>query len=175
MKNEIKEKLFDELSVLSLAVGQPQSDERLIVYADILCEYDFKAVVSVLRNMAKTEEFFPKPNKIISKISGTDFSTEDLSNEIAGEIIESISSFGRYNEAAAKNHLKEKWAIVENYGGWSVLCETEFDNLTTVKAQLRDLSKAHINRGKRNTLHKLGVGYEELSAGVLGNNQKALE
>lgn len=58
----------------------------------------------------------------------------------ASRIIQAIPKFGYARAIEAKTYLgDELWSAVEKNGGWEYLCNTELDNLSTVKAQLRDL------------------------------------
>lgn len=146
----MKEKIFDELVLMSVSFGQKPELERLKIYVEDLSEFNFEDTIKAIRQIRRTAKFFPQLAEIIELIKSGGVPSEELAISISNEVVEAISRFGNYQIKEARAHLGEdKWGIVERAGGWTEICKIEYSHLETFKAQLRDLSKSYINRSKR--------------------------
>lgn len=145
-----KAKIYEELDLLSVALGTKQDGRRLEMYAEDLETFDLKALVDCIRSFRASARYFPQLSEIIEKINGIDVATEDIANQVASDIISAISRFGLYQFKEAKEFLGEKYLIVERFGGWRSLCEIDNDGIMATRAQLRELAKSFVNQSKRN-------------------------
>ena len=150
--------IYKQLVALSVAMGTEQKPERLMFYANALMDFDLPKVVTAISKLSRTNRFFPQLAEIIEAMRGPEIPTDELAIQIANDLIEAIPRFGRYQELEAKQFLKEKFAIAERFGGWQMLCSIENDEIGTVRAQLRELAKAYINRSKRECV-ELGIEF----------------
>ena len=116
------------------------SPDRLITGAITLSS---KTLFPNRRNL-KLRLFFPDISDIL-KIVDPKLSESDNANEIAGSIIESIARFGRNRGDEVRAEIGETaWHCVKRFGGWKEICNVEQSQLNTLRAQLREMSKASV-------------------------------
>lgn len=145
-----KAKIYEELCNLSMVMNQKQEDKRLMVYTEDLFEFEFDSVIQAIRAIRKTAKFFPQLSEIIEKIQSPDGPTDEMAVMISNQIIEAFSMFGQQNSGEARAFLgPDKWGIVERSGGWNNICLTPYNELGTLRAQIREVAKAYLNRSKR--------------------------
>lgn len=167
--NDKKKILFDAVRRLAVAKGGDITKERIQIYAEYLIKYDHLRVLSALEKLFKTHLGFPDISKIL-EIVDPQPSEIDEANELAGAIIGAISAYGHNQVKEVKEYLGPKgWHVVERFGGWSNLCQIKNSELPTVRAQLRDLSKAHISMGERLPQHN-EVPYKKESMQKIGDH-----
>lgn len=147
----VKDKIYCELVLLSVSVGQKQEEARLKIYVESLMAYEPESVIQAIRSVMMTTRFFPAIVDIIEKIKSPNGTTDEQAVMVANKIFEAITRFGSYQWAEAKEFLGEDVVgIVERFGGgWTDLCRVEYDEIPTTKAQLRELAKAYIGKSKR--------------------------
>ena len=147
---EVKQAIFRELVVLAAYYGKTESTERLQLYTEDLMEYNPSDVLKAIKAVRKKSEFFPSMAKIIEEIQSPNGPTEEMAVMIANEIVECFSMFGQQNSGEARSFLgPDKWGIVERAGGWTNICMTPYSELGTLRAQIREVAKAYLNRSKR--------------------------
>jgi hypothetical protein len=144
-----KEKIFDELTNLSMVMNQKQENVRLMAYTEDLCDFDFDSVIIAIRSIRRTCKFFPSLSEIIDHVQTGGVPVDELAVQTANEIIECISKFGPYQIEEVKAYLGDRWGVVERSGGWTNLCNITYDEIPSTKAQLRELAKSYLNRSKR--------------------------
>lgn len=110
---------------------------------------ELRAACKLYRQDAKNERF-PLPAKLIA-LARPKESPEDAGREIAAKIIDAVYKDGHANPERARSRMGEEgWSIVSRMGGWSQFCaELTNDNLTTFRAQIRDLATTIVRRGER--------------------------
>lgn len=151
--------IFKQLMALSIAMGTEQKPERLTFYANALMDYDLPKIMKAIAKVSKANKFFPQLVEIIEATRGPEVPTDELANQIAGDIMDAIPKFGRYQEQEAKTSLGASFGVVERFGGgWQYLCSIQNDEVPTIRAQLRELAKAFINRSKRECA-ELGIEF----------------
>ena len=164
-----KAKIYEELAFLCVMLGTQQDQRRLIAYSEHLEKFDLNAVIDCLKGLSTSERYFPPLSIIIEKLAGIDVATEDIANQIASDIISSISRFGLYQLKEAKEFLGEKYLFVERFGGWRNLCEISNDQIPNTRAQLRELAKTYVNNSKKeikNSISNEMMGIENKSKGL---------
>lgn len=89
-------------------------------------------------------EFFPRPVSKLVALAHPQLSDEDTARDVAARIIGAIRRFGRYDGEGAHAAMGELgWLACRRLGGWSAVCDlAHTENLPTLQAQLRDLSKS---------------------------------
>ena len=148
MQKNPKEIIFEALRRLAIIKGQDITSERIELYCEILEQYPLNKTCDAIKTFVLKKSNFPDLPDIIAIIEPT-LDIRDVANEMAGEIINAILKFGATNLADAKICLGDlAWYVVERSGGWGILCLTEIDNLGTLRAQLRDMSKMAIAKYK---------------------------
>lgn len=125
--------------------------EKLQAYALKLDEdkIDPSEVKAVLDECLKKTNYFPAICEFYKFLEPV-VSTDDSANELAGKIISSISAYGPWNIDSVKKEIGELgWSVVNAFGGWPMLCEIKNHEVSSTRAQLRDLSKSFINQKNR--------------------------
>ena len=145
-----KEKLFETLRRMAVFKGAEVNKERLQLYVEYLSKYDLAKVNIALKSLLDSHPGFPDIAHIV-KLVDPPMSEDDRGNEMAGAIIDSIMSLGRYQIDEAKKRLGPiAWWVVERVGGWNTLCLMGTGELTSTRAQIRELSKAALKISHRN-------------------------
>jgi len=146
--DKLKADIFNALVYLAKAYGKetiPQ--DRLEIYTEFLSKE--LTVVELKKSFSKILQeckFFPSVAEIIELAKPkADINSE--ANIIANEIFECISRFGPQQTAEAKAYLGDKYFIAERFG-WMNLCSIQNNEISTTKAQLRELAKAYLNKAK---------------------------
>lgn len=90
---------------------------------------------------------FPSVKTIKGKII-LEANPEAEAIEAAARIVQAVNRIGYTNPDAAKEFIGELgWRAVTRFGGWLAVCETMTpENVTTMQAQFRQLSKATLSR-----------------------------
>jgi hypothetical protein len=137
------------------------SDETLKLYVWDSREMDvneLKRAFEIHRNGPKAE-FFPLPCVLRRYLVGD---PTDEAEECAARIFESIRKFGYQAGSEARKFMGElAWDVVDGFGGWSNLCTSNnLGNEATLRAQMRNMAQAKINRKLRGAEHKVpGIDY----------------
>lgn len=88
--------------------------------------------------------------------------TRDEAMELVGQITAAMGRYGGYRAKDAKSALGEKaWVVVEQFGGWENLCMIDREQMPAVRAQLRDLTEAHIRIGFHRPAQELQTGKDQ--------------
>lgn len=157
MKNNQAE-IYDALILLSVVLNQAQDPRRLMFYAETLKAFDLKQVIAQIKGFSTTSKYFPQLVEIIEPLRGLDVPTDELAIITANEIIDSLYRCG--SESHAAEVLGEKYQIVQRLGGWETLSRVDLSEVNTLRAQVRELAKAYINRSKRETREDLSLGFK---------------
>lgn len=139
--------IYKQLVMLSVALGQPQSKERLQIYTQLLKGYEVDRVLRVIEGFTTKSKFFPQPIELLEPLKGIDIPTDEIATIWANEIVDSFYRCGSTQDA--ERTLGEKYQIVVRMGGWEQLSRSDNGDIPTIKAQIRELAKAYINRSKR--------------------------
>jgi len=134
--------------MLALSIGVKKwapdfSDVTTInVWYAALKDCDETALRLTCRNVLTTHDEFPSIAQFLRLTTGCVMSDEEIGQDIAGRIEESISRFGFYNSEQARKSIGELgWKVVEKSGGWEQICEgTTNDMLPSCRKQWRELA-----------------------------------
>lgn len=148
--NKKNKKIYDALAKLSVLFDNPPSQTRLKAYVEVLNDYNEADITFGIKSAQIECDRFPSLAWLIKKMQGV--GTEmDAALQMSGEIIESISRFGRMRGDEAKEYLGEvAWLAVERSGGWNNLCQITNNQVPTTKAQLRDICASQLRTLKKN-------------------------
>ncbi len=137
-----KEVIFETIRKMAVIKGGDIAQERIELYTEVLSKYDTKKVLEAIKTLTLESRFFPDISEFL-KIIDPNPDKDTLANDMVGAIIEAIAEFGSYNSEGAAEYLGVKaWHVVERSGGWQTLCQTTYNQLNTLRAQLRDLAKS---------------------------------
>jgi hypothetical protein len=137
-----QEALYDALMKFGVLFEKVPSPERIQAYVEELKKYSPEQVSSALKQLKVEARYFPSLSEIIERINPP-LSENDHANEMMGAIIDSLTKFGQYQAEEAKKHLgPEAWFVVERIGGWHSLCMATYDELNSMRAQVREMAKA---------------------------------
>lgn len=145
-----------EYMQVNLTAGQLQ------MYAEDLQDLSAEEIKKIVYEFRKNQKEhygkFPLPAALRTLIK-PEVSSEDVANDVAGKIWDSISRFGSWRGDDAKIYLGElAWQVVLRMGGWSSICTTPSDNRSFFFAQCRDVARSVQNlslAGKLETKHAL--------------------
>jgi hypothetical protein len=122
----------------------------------------------VLDRCLSISPFFPAICEFYKIIKPIKENHDDQANLLVGKIIKAISDYGPYQTSNVKDFVGEvSWDVIENFGGWHMLCEITNDQLPATRAQLRDLAKGIVKKSSvqknltqlsENKLSKLDFG-----------------
>jgi hypothetical protein len=125
--------------------------QQFQMYCDDLIDEDADAVVQALRVLRREPNRrkwgVPQPSEVIAYLHPRETS-DTQADSIASEILRNICPIG-YNkpEVAEQKLSPQAWRVVVESGGWVSLCQRlRSDNLTTERAQLRDLARSTLRR-----------------------------
>ena len=131
--------IFEMLRALALVIGQDITQERLAMITLRLEQYDIEDIKRAIAIAELRYTRFPSFAELVQIIIPSE-DKKDIANEMAGNILEAVRTFGYYRTIDAKNHLGGvAWFAVESFGGWKEICMIETANLPTCRAQLRDM------------------------------------
>lgn len=140
-------KFFTLFAGLAKMTGAEFDDMMIDLYVSSLHpEYSWEQLSKAILHIARergSRDPFPSIKEIIKVMNPTS-DPEAEAQEVAARIIEAVSKDGYTNHSRAKMRIGDLgWQVVEGFGGWRQLCETLTDkNVTSIRAQLRDLAKA---------------------------------
>lgn len=163
------------LNDLKLFFNGNVPDGRIQLFAEKLNKYDIQDVLDALNKCSETCDFYPSLKQILDKINGPTIDTKTLGVDLAGEIINCIRQFGRYQVKEVYKHLGEEGArVIERCGGWDAICNTNENQLDTLRSQLRDACMSAI------VLHHPkfkghGISNKRIAGNVLDRPLEALE
>lgn len=144
-KMDSKELIFEQLKRLAACFDQEVTTVRLQVYTEELCNCNLVELTKALKGCVRTCNRFPSLKEILEKINPVN-NPRDEANEMAGAIISCIRDFGRYRVEEVYSFLGPTGQMaIERFGGWELICNTEEDDLGTIRAQLRDLCLSVFN------------------------------
>jgi hypothetical protein len=141
MKNSNAQIIFEFLRKLAVIKRVEITSEALSFMAQALDNFEPSRVEAVCRKFMITKKFFPDISEFFEELSPQE-TTEDKAQLTVGKILEAVNLFGYMGAEKAASYLGEDWNIVISFGGWNVICETPFESMGTMRAQLRELAKS---------------------------------
>lgn len=128
------------------------TDGILFVYIEAV-KSDFEGAILALKSMLPGLKpgKLPSAAEILERMGKV---TEPLSDEtqaryICGLIGTAITKFGWPSPKEAKAHIGDiGWKVVQQFGGWTSVCDVTTDNLQFASPQWREAIKTEIIRAK---------------------------
>jgi hypothetical protein len=153
---------------MGLFFNQQPSDERITAYAKALANYNASQVIYAFKQVINTgSAFFPSLAEILKHLRPVEIVAEDRAAEITNEIISKATLHGyMQTERAFKELSPEAQTAIGSASFLLEVCNTPHDQLGTLKAQVRRLVKATIERGVANK-HNQAIAAIGISSNVV--------
>lgn len=124
------------------------------VYVDTAERIGFDAATVALKKYFY-EGKFPTASEI-EKFKNGEGSKQSEAATIAGSIIGCVSRFGMYQSSEARQVIGPVgWCVVENYGGWDIICDYKKGERANLFAHLRQMAESAISRSESETFTKM--------------------
>lgn len=152
----MKRGYIEFITKLGMYYDKALNAEQVKMYAEHLMVLSPDELKEATRRYQLDPEnkFFPLPAVLIALIKPKENSEIDIAREIAGRIIQSVSKYGSYRHADAREFIGDTgWIVVERQGGWTNICqEMNEDNKGMMQAQMRDLALSVMRMQKNGTI-----------------------
>lgn len=140
------------LTALAGMCNHTLTPDMIALYERNLSVMGYDAVVAALDEVItrrRSRDAFPSIRELIELIQ-PEADPEAEAVEAASRIIHAVSRIGPYRPQDARVLIGELgWLVVEREGGWTRICESlTDDNLTTMRAQWRQIALAQYRRAK---------------------------
>jgi hypothetical protein len=170
---KVRFQVFEVLKDMAKAYGKDSiTAERLEIYTNVLVdELTIEELRKAFSKILVQCKFFPSIAEIIELAKPKVDSTE-VATIIANEIIECISRFGPYQFKEAKDYLGHKFYVAERFG-WSNLCAIQNSEISSTRAQLRELAKAYINQHSREIKENPSLGFSLSNESIESEKKEA--
>ena len=133
-----EERIFNALVKIAILKGQEPTTERMQIMSIILAKYDMVKVLKSLESIALEIKFFPDISEILNLVDPQQ-SAQDIATKSSAEIIAAIGRFGGMQSKEAEKELGPvSWDAVQCFGGWANLCRINNDEVSTLRAQMRE-------------------------------------
>lgn len=151
-------------------------DTQVEVYARGLERFSTEQVIFAFNQVIESgSDFFPSLGRILSYLRPKDQDPEGMAAVIADEIVNTAANFGYMQTGAAFLTLSPTAKLVCGSSSRLLdICNTERDNLTTVKAQLRKQAIGVLSQQKTNIHNEKLVEIGLATAEVLDFQKPAL-
>lgn len=140
----------EALNALAEMCGVKLNAFMIGVFDETLAPFGYKnATMALNKYLADTKVWkFPTPAMVKEILQPNDEMA--TAQRIVGKIIKSVGRYGYSRPTDAKNEIGPiGWTVVEQFGGWSYICENLGHRMDvgTARAQMRDLVLAMIKGG----------------------------
>jgi hypothetical protein len=146
--NPDEKEFVDMMNGLAAMVGPPfvLTEEMYALYDRLLSPLGYRNLVGALQAIIMergSRDPFPSIKEIRERIV-PEVDEESRAVSGASKILQAVGQYGYSNLERARASLGDDlWGIVRVFGGWELLCQTVNErNQTTIRAQLRDLTRA---------------------------------
>ncbi len=150
------------------------NDQALELYAEMLAgRFEFKQVTWALSEFIKKgSPFFPSCGELFGVLTPKEINPEDRAAEIASEIISKAQLHGYMQVQRAFNELSnEAQQAIGTPSALLDVCNTPYDQMGTLKAQLRRLAKAAMER-KAHDQHNQAIAALGVPGKILSISEK---
>lgn len=154
--NSNKKEIFDELKKMALVLDGNVTQEKLNLMTEILGESFSAAQINfAARHIIRTQKWFPAISDFFQFLEPQK-NQESFSEQVTGKIIQAISEIGPYRSVDARAFIGEDgWRAVERFGGWAQICLVENDQVTSTRAQLRNLIRSIVPANPESKIEKV--------------------
>lgn len=155
----LKEAIYE----MGLYFNQQPGDDRITAYAKALSNYTPQQIVYAFKQVINSgSAFFPSLAEILKHLRPAEDSTEDKAAIVTEEIIRYAQAYGYMQIEKAFYAISEDARIAAGSPSFLLeVCNTPFDDLTTLKAQIRRQAKAAfertVNTAKNEKLQAIGI------------------
>jgi hypothetical protein len=166
------EKLLERQSAvfqMGLLFNQQPTDERILAYARALMNYTPKQIVFAFNQVILSgSAFFPSLAEVLKHLRPPGETSKDVGNMVANEIIQACIDHGRYQTNKILESLSPLASSVVDRNRYLILeiLDSEKDQLTSIRAQIRDLVSASNesikNNEKTEKLAQIGISKENV-------------
>lgn len=134
---------------------------------ELLKDLPYMAAVKAVQNYASTSRWAPTPADLRSQVFDMVEPEEEWS-EAWKKVIEAIGRYGMYRESEALESMSEKGREVVSRLGWKQICQSEQDDLPSIRANFRMIyqEKSEHDKAKALTSSELGKRFDELVGGM---------
>ena len=152
--------IFNGLKNLAIIFGQEIPEIRLKLYTETLIKYDIDKIKESLSLCVRNCNYFPSLKQILDFMDPP-ADKKDEGNELAGAIISCIKNFGRYSPKKVYEFVGPLGKLViQRFGGWELICNSQESELGVLRAQLRDLSISII-ASKNRPIEQIKIPYQK--------------
>lgn len=173
----MREHLQFWVSVAAYYQKKPE-DMTLRAYCEHSKGFDVSQLKQAFEAHLQSEEakFFPTPGHLLQFLKRPEIKQDDLGVEVAGLIFKCIRKYGHMQANAARHAMGDlAWEVVESFGGWHSLCSnTNSSNITSTRAQLRELTNAKVRRKRAGFDDKI-PSLEDVARRRLDDNKGLLQ
>lgn len=145
MKPADRERFTDMIADVLAFYGQTPSEFALSVWWQACLPHEFDAVQRALGRHAMNPErgqFAPKPADLVREMQGT---PTDRAARAWSIVLDTASRVGAYTDVVFDDPIIH--AVIEDLGGWPVLCRIETDKLSYTQHRFIEAYRAYVNRG----------------------------
>lgn len=147
-----EKKVLSLLALLSEQSGEKVSPARLEFLAETLCEISPDKAVVALKKLLESARRFPTVAEVKAEMGMAEPTARDIGNEIAGLIVNTMARVGipvGPSGVRIRDDMLGPAAlfVVDKLGGWPAVVEQAGQNLTALKAQVRDLAESYVKTG----------------------------
>lgn len=149
---------------MGLLFNQSPSDDKIKAYAKALANYTPQQIKYAFKQVVNSgSAFFPSLAEILGHLKPKENASKDIGNFVANEIIQKVIDLGVYRLNEVYESLSEvsKKTLGENRYILTEIANSDRDQLTSIRAQIRDMASAAAEshkQGKRNEqLEKIGI------------------
>ncbi len=168
-KNKESEIIFHQaLNALAAMCQFTLTEDIISIYDRALAVYGYQTAVKALQKeilTRKSKDPFPSVSDLLR---GVESGSEGEAIEVASKVWDAVSRFGWTGRKPAVEWVGPVGSEVIDRVGWPWLCEQDSSAGNTIRAQLRDIAKAIIERKKSDTVDKLLLDYESNEPKALG-------
>lgn len=135
--------------------GKTLSDSQILMYSEDTNDVSINELESAFKAYRNSSDgkFFPMPAQL-KNYCGMTIDTADEALQVYEKILEAVDKCGWPDPDGARRVMGElAWECVLALGGWQRFCESPQDQSGVIRAQIRDIAKAKINRQLKGRSH----------------------
>jgi hypothetical protein len=139
---KFKKDIFEALKKLAVIKRTDVTSDCLFFMSEELSNYQPSEVVGAIEKCLREKKFFPDISEILEIISPP-LSESEEALMLANQVIELCSNCSRFiSEKEIIERVGEKGLRMINFFGLDYLIRMEYDQINTVRAQLRESAKS---------------------------------
>jgi len=164
---------YGELMAQSLAdyYDKKLGDTRLKYDGKFFSQFTELQLEEIYIKCISKFKFYPNIAELTELLQPKEDS-KDQANEMTGSILQAVRDYGRHQALRVKMLLGPiTWFAIESFGGWDVICNIPEDQLSTSRAQLRDMCKSALTIKSRGAMKDNLLEYQKHGMRKLGFDQ----